>query len=257
MKLTFKTPEIIARAVKAGLTVYWQNGSYKVTEDGRGVTYISPRDSYPTVLRWPSYDVKDFFSYVSQDTEDFLATLLFCNEPDGRPEDGAQQNRCYDFAPEFVAAVEQFISRFRETLDDLDLDVLSRSFGGNVYLSLSGHGAGFWDDSHPMGQVAHAGKPVTSVPVVENIHKKVYEAASRPCALEMSTWHSGCGTAHCRAGWVVTLAGEEGAALEAATSTEFAAMAIYAASSDVKVSPTEFYLPNEEALEHMKELALL
>ena len=101
------------------------------------------------------------------------------------------------------------------------------------------------------------GMPVTAVPVIEDIHKKVYEAASQPCALEMSAWHSDCGTAHCRAGWVVTLAGEEGAALEEATSTEFAAMAIYAASSDVKVSPTEFYLSNEEALEHMKELALL
>ena len=101
------------------------------------------------------------------------------------------------------------------------------------------------------------GMPVTAVPVIEDIHKKVYEAASQPCALKMSAWHSDCGTAHCRAGWVVTLAGEEGAALEEATSTEFAAMAIYAASSDVKVSPTEFYLSNEEALEHMKELALL
>ncbi len=151
MKLAFKTPEIVARAVKAGLTVHWKNGGYRVTEDGRGVTYISPRDSYPTVLHWPSYDAKDFFSYVSQDTEDFLAMFLYLTEP----ELGDKYPTVYDFAPEFVAAVEKFIDGFRETLDDLDLDVLSSSFGGNVFLSLSGHGAGFWDDSHPMGRVVH------------------------------------------------------------------------------------------------------
>lgn len=157
MKLTFKTPEIVARAVKAGLTVYWQNGSYQVTEDGRGTTYISPRDSYPTVLHWPSYDAKDFFSYVSQDTEDFLAMLLFCSPGywSNDSEADTHDRTVYDFAPEFVAAVETFIAGFRDTLDDLDLDVLSRSFGGNVYLSLSGHGAGFWDDAHPMGRVVH------------------------------------------------------------------------------------------------------
>ena len=33
-------------------------------------------------------------------------------------------------------------------------------------------------------------------------------------ALEMSEWHSSCGTAHCIAGWAVTLAGKEGEKLE-------------------------------------------
>ncbi len=154
MKLTFKSPEIVARAVKAGLTVYWPNGGYPncriVRCPGTDDLWVSHYGN-AVGLHWPSYDVKDFFSYVPQDTEDFLATLLFCNEPEW----GDEYPTVYDFAPEFVSAVEQFIAGFRETLDDLDLDVLSSSFGGNVFLSLSGHGAGFWDDSHPMGRVVH------------------------------------------------------------------------------------------------------
>ena len=42
-------------------------------------------------------------------------------------------------------------------------------------------------------------------PVIPNIHQAVYEAASQPGCLDMTKWH--CGTAHCRAGCVVTLEG--------------------------------------------------
>lgn len=63
----------------------------------------------------------------------------------------------------------------------------------------------------------------------------------------MGSWHT-CDTTHCRAGWVVTLAGEAGKALEAHTSTEFAAMQIYKASSEIPVSPVRFYEDNETAL---------
>ena len=70
----------------------------------------------------------------------------------------------------------------------------------------------------------------------------------------MSDWHS-CDTRHCRAGWVVTLAGEEGKKLEDATSTLFAAMQIYKASSSIRVSPTRFYEENETAMEDIKRCA--
>ena len=70
----------------------------------------------------------------------------------------------------------------------------------------------------------------------------------------MDDWHS-CETTHCRAGWVVALAGEEGKELEKQTRTAFAAMVIYHASSDIHVSPAMFYTSNEEALEDMKRCA--
>ena len=89
-------------------------------------------------------------------------------------------------------------------------------------------------------------------PIIPNIHQAVYEAARQPGCFDMRSWH--CGTTHCRAGWVVTLAGEAGKALEAATSTPFAAMQIYRAS-DPTWRMSNFFASNEEALADMKRLA--
>jgi hypothetical protein len=101
-----------------------------------------------------------------------------------------------------------------------------------------------------------SGADLSGPPVIEDIHAKVYEAASQPGALNMSTWH--CGTSHCRAGWVVTLAGKEGADLEAKVGTPAAAMAIYMAS-DPERWKTErlpnFYCGNTEALADMARMA--
>jgi hypothetical protein len=80
------------------------------------------------------------------------------------------------------------------------------------------------------------------------------EAVSKPDALNMSDWHS-CDTTHCRAGWVVHLAGAAGCALEKQTSTVFAAMQIYRKSSPVKVSPPRFYENNEKAMTDIKACA--
>ena len=94
------------------------------------------------------------------------------------------------------------------------------------------------------------------IPVIADIHKSVYAAASQPKCLDMSTWHSSCGTSHCRAGWVVTLAGEAGALLEKKTSTLFAAMQIYKASDpDHPVPPPRFFGSNDDALADMKRMA--
>jgi hypothetical protein len=93
------------------------------------------------------------------------------------------------------------------------------------------------------------------VPVIENIHAKVLEAVTaRPDALDMSEWHT-CDTTHCRAGWVVTLAGEAGKALEAFHDTPLAAFLIYKASSPIPVRMPSFYVNNERALEDMKRCA--
>lgn len=70
----------------------------------------------------------------------------------------------------------------------------------------------------------------------------------------MGTWHA-CETTHCRAGWVVTLAGKPGQALESRLGTALSARLIYKASDPgIKMFP-DFYCGNEEALADMKRLA--
>jgi hypothetical protein len=71
----------------------------------------------------------------------------------------------------------------------------------------------------------------------------------------MENWHK-CEKTHCRAGWVVTLAGEAGRKLEAFYNTPLAAMLIYDASvPDFKINPSRFYDDDEAALADMKRLA--
>ena len=70
----------------------------------------------------------------------------------------------------------------------------------------------------------------------------------------MDTWHT-CGTTHCRGGWVVHEAGERGYALEKATSSIFAAMQIYKASSPIRVSPVRFHETDEVAMADIRRCA--
>ena len=96
---------------------------------------------------------------------------------------------------------------------------------------------------------------VPEIPVIENLHQKIFEAVSQPKALEMSTWHT-CNTTHCRGGWVVALAGEAGKKLESFHNTLLAAMLIYDASCPgYKINPCRFFDTNEDALADMKQLA--
>jgi len=89
---------------------------------------------------------------------------------------------------------------------------------------------------------------------IENIHQRVYEAASAPQALNMGTWHY-CDTTHCRAGWVTTLAGDGGKALEWVMGTAAAAALIYQASDPSLERVPNFYCGDAEALEDMKRMA--
>ena len=100
------------------------------------------------------------------------------------------------------------------------------------------------------------GANLSVAPVIEDIHAKVYAAASQPGALDMNEWH--CGTSHCRAGWVVTLAGKEGLDLEAKIGTPAAAMAIYMASDPDRWKEERlpnFYCDNATALADMARMA--
>ena len=93
------------------------------------------------------------------------------------------------------------------------------------------------------------------VPIIENIRQKILEAVTAiDHKLEMGSWHV-CETTHCRAGWVVQLAGNEGFELERKTSTQFAAMRIYKNSSDIRVSPNKFFDSDEVAMEDIKACA--
>jgi uncharacterized protein YjbI with pentapeptide repeats len=92
------------------------------------------------------------------------------------------------------------------------------------------------------------------VPKIVNIHKAIYEAASKPDALNMESWHA-CETTHCRAGWVIALAGDAGKAMEFCMGTSAAAALIYLASDPKLEKIPNFYATNEDALADMKRLA--
>ena len=72
----------------------------------------------------------------------------------------------------------------------------------------------------------------------------------------MGKWHT-CDTTHCRAGWVVALAGAGGRALEWAMGTPAAAAVIYMRSDPKLERIPDFYASNADALEDMKRLAEL
>ncbi len=86
-----------------------------------------------------------------------------------------------------------------------------------------------------------------AVPMIPNIHRTLLEAINRQgCALDMAAWHS-CETTHCRAGWIVVLAGNEGRKLEGQMSTAGAARAIYY-KSDPDCTAPNFYCGDAEAM---------
>jgi uncharacterized protein YjbI with pentapeptide repeats len=100
-----------------------------------------------------------------------------------------------------------------------------------------------------------SGAILSKCPVkIECIHRQVFEAARQDGALDMTCWHA-CGTTHCRAGWVVTLAGPGGAALEYVLGTSAAAAVIYMASDPNLERIPDFYCDNETALADMARLA--
>ena len=98
------------------------------------------------------------------------------------------------------------------------------------------------------------GADLSGVPKIENIHQLVYEAANQPNALNMATWHS-CETTHCRAGWVIALAGEGGKALEWAMGPAAAAAVIYLNSDPTLSQIPDFHSSDAVALADMKACA--
>lgn len=92
---------------------------------------------------------------MKTDTIDFLEALLFNTDEESQLRGGPLYGKTvYDFTPAFTEAAEKFIDAFRAHLESTGfpvdkLDNCERSFGGDVYWSLSGAGVGFFDDNDP------------------------------------------------------------------------------------------------------------
>ena len=104
-----------------------------------------------------------------------------------------------------------------------------------------------------------SGKPETDVqelevPIIPNIHQTLLGAVTAPgCLLRMRQWHT-CSTTHCRAGWIVTLAGEKGKALEERLGTPRAASLIYR-KSDPGCRVPHWYATDEWAMTDIEKCA--
>jgi hypothetical protein len=88
---------------------------------------------------------------MDTDTKHFLETLLFDADNPDEKKRPFKEARIDQFSKPFQAGVEKFCKGFREFLRLNGFDVyrlrdLERSFGGNVYWSMSGAGCGFFDD---------------------------------------------------------------------------------------------------------------
>ena len=92
------------------------------------------------------------------------------------------------------------------------------------------------------------------IPVVDNIHQKVYEAASRPGALDMGAWHRRGGV-YCRAEWAIDATGETGWKLEEEYGPSVTACMIYSKSDPEMTWMPDFDCSDAEALTDMKSAA--
>ena len=88
------------------------------------------------------------------------------------------------------------------------------------------------------------------VPIVEDLDQRMLGAVEAG-ALDMRNWH--CGTTHCRAGWAITFAGDEGTTLERLVGPETAGRLIYEASTG-RIAP-DFYASNEDAIADIRRCA--
>lgn len=94
---------------------------------------------------------------------------------------------------------------------------------------------------------------ILSIPAIENIDAAILAAIKRGGKLQMSAYHS-CETTHCRAGWAIVLAGEEGLKLEEKVGSCAAGALIYAKSRPDKRVPN-FFATNVEAMADLKACA--
>ena len=92
------------------------------------------------------------------------------------------------------------------------------------------------------------------IPTIPDIHKEVYKAVEGGKYLDMGDWHNICGTTHCRAGWVTTLAGDAGKKLEDKMGPSLAAALIYQKSDPQLKRIPDFTCSNAETMKDIKRL---
>jgi uncharacterized protein YjbI with pentapeptide repeats len=91
-----------------------------------------------------------------------------------------------------------------------------------------------------------------NVPAIENLDQKMLAAVTfGDGKLDMSQWHT-CETTHCRAGWAIVLAGEDGKKLENEHGPAVAGRMIYMASTG---RSAHFFASNEAAMTDIKRRA--
>ena len=90
------------------------------------------------------------------------------------------------------------------------------------------------------------------VPVVQDLDAKILAAVtSGGGTLDMARWHT-CKTTHCRAGWAITLAADEGNVLELKVGPFHAGAMIYRASTG---RAPHFFADTATALEDIRRCA--
>lgn len=99
--------------------------------------------------------------------------------------------------------------------------------------------------------------PLTNVeiPLVEDLHRKVYDAITGDsCRLDMRQWHT-CETIHCRAGWVSTIAfGKERWIAENMHPVSILALAVYLKAYPGMPVP-DWYTSDGDAMLDIRALA--
>ena len=94
-----------------------------------------------------------------------------------------------------------------------------------------------------------------NVPQIPEIHVRLWEAIETANhQLDMTYWHS-CDTTHCRAGWVVHLAGAAGYALERQIGPNAAAALIYQLSDPALERLPNFFASDFDAMEDIRTTA--
>ena len=91
-------------------------------------------------------------------TEDFIEAMLFAynwEDSEYNEEDVSIYDIDADSAAHIEAFIDSFLNHLYENHEVLyeNIDQLERTFGGNVYFTLSGHGCGFFDEPSELDQL--------------------------------------------------------------------------------------------------------
>ena len=89
-------------------------------------------------------------SHIEQIKTAFMICLLWSSMDDDTPMD--ENHDIYDFSPEAVATIDTLVNRFYADCWQLVKDCRNdwEHAGHDLWLTIAGHGAGFWDGDWPL-----------------------------------------------------------------------------------------------------------